>query len=42
MSGSGPTVFGIFAGEEGARQAARTLACESAWFVTAVKTLANA
>jgi 4-diphosphocytidyl-2-C-methyl-D-erythritol kinase len=39
MSGSGPTVFGIFAGEEGARQAAQALAGESAWFVTAVKTL---
>ena len=42
MSGSGPTVFGIFDGEASARQAAQTLAAESAWFVTAVKTLANA
>ncbi len=39
MSGSGPTVFGIFDGEASARQAAQTLAGESAWFVTAVKTL---
>jgi 4-diphosphocytidyl-2-C-methyl-D-erythritol kinase len=39
MSGSGPTVFGIFTGEEGARLAAQDLAGESAWFVTAVKTL---
>jgi 4-diphosphocytidyl-2-C-methyl-D-erythritol kinase len=41
MSGSGPTVFGIFAGEDSARQAAQALARESAWFVTVVKTLAN-
>jgi 4-diphosphocytidyl-2-C-methyl-D-erythritol kinase len=39
MSGSGPTVFGIFDGEASARQAAEKLAAESAWFVTAVKTL---
>ena len=42
MSGSGPTVFGIFDGEASARQAAQTLTAESAWFVTAAKTLANA
>ena len=41
MSGSGPTVFGIFDGEASARQAAQTLAMESSWFVTAVKTLGN-
>jgi 4-diphosphocytidyl-2-C-methyl-D-erythritol kinase len=41
MSGSGPTVFGIFAGEDSARQAAQALARESAWFVTVAKTLAN-
>ncbi len=39
MSGSGPTVFGLFTDEDGARQAARTLAAESDWFITAVKTL---
>jgi 4-diphosphocytidyl-2-C-methyl-D-erythritol kinase len=39
MSGSGPTVFGIFSGEDGARHAARALAGESSWFVTAVETL---
>lgn len=39
MSGSGPTVFGIFADEAGARQAAAELAQNSGWFVTAVKTL---
>jgi 4-diphosphocytidyl-2-C-methyl-D-erythritol kinase len=42
MSGSGPTVFGVFDGEAGARQAAQKLAGESGWFVSAVKTLANA
>ena len=39
MSGSGPTVFGVFADEAGARRAAAELAKESGWFVTAVKTL---
>jgi 4-diphosphocytidyl-2-C-methyl-D-erythritol kinase len=39
MSGSGPTVFGIFSGENDARRAAQALAGESAWFVTAVETL---
>jgi len=39
MSGSGPTVFGVFAGEEMARQAAQALVNESDWFVTTVKTL---
>ncbi len=39
MSGSGPTVFGVFADEESAQRAAGTLAAESDWFVTAVKTL---
>jgi len=39
MSGSGPTVFGVFADEAGARRAAVELAKESGWFVTAVRTL---
>ncbi len=39
MSGSGPTVFGVFADEESARQAARALAGENDWFVTVAKTL---
>jgi 4-diphosphocytidyl-2-C-methyl-D-erythritol kinase len=39
MSGSGPTVFGVFADETGARRAAAELADGSDWFVTAVKTL---
>ncbi|HEX9022434.1 MAG TPA: 4-(cytidine 5'-diphospho)-2-C-methyl-D-erythritol kinase [Geobacteraceae bacterium] len=39
MSGSGPTVFGLFADEDDAQRAARTLAAENDWFVTAVKTL---
>jgi 4-diphosphocytidyl-2-C-methyl-D-erythritol kinase len=39
MSGSGPTVFGVFDSEESARQAERELAKESGWFVMAVKTL---
>jgi 4-diphosphocytidyl-2-C-methyl-D-erythritol kinase len=41
MSGSGPTVFGVFDSEGNARQAERELAKESGWFVTAVKTLGN-
>lgn len=39
MSGSGPTVFGLFENEERARQAALELASESSWFVSAVRTL---
>ncbi len=39
MSGSGSTVFGVFAGETEARQAADKLSRENSWFVTAVKTL---
>jgi 4-diphosphocytidyl-2-C-methyl-D-erythritol kinase len=39
MSGSGSTVFGVFADEVTARQAAASLAAESNWFTTAVKTL---
>ena len=39
MSGSGPTVFGLFENEERARQAAQELARESSWFVQAVRTL---
>jgi len=39
MSGSGPTVFGVFADELAARKAAAALSVERGWFVTAVKTL---
>jgi 4-diphosphocytidyl-2-C-methyl-D-erythritol kinase len=40
MSGSGPTVFGIFAAEAAARRAAAELArVDAAWFVQAMKTL---
>ena len=39
MSGSGPTVFGIFPDEPGARRSAAKLALDGDWFVTAVKTL---
>ena len=39
MSGSGPTVFGLFDNEGRARQAAQELARESSWFVQAVRTL---
>jgi 4-diphosphocytidyl-2-C-methyl-D-erythritol kinase len=39
MSGSGPTVFGLFDNEEHAWQAAKELARESSWFVQAVRTL---
>jgi 4-diphosphocytidyl-2-C-methyl-D-erythritol kinase len=39
MSGSGPTVFGVFPDEAGARRAAGELARDNDWFVTAVKTL---
>jgi 4-diphosphocytidyl-2-C-methyl-D-erythritol kinase len=39
MSGSGPTVFGVFSDETGARSAADELAREKGWFATAVKTL---
>ena len=39
MSGSGPTVFGLFESEEGARRAARSIAETSDWFVTAVRAL---
>jgi 4-diphosphocytidyl-2-C-methyl-D-erythritol kinase len=39
MSGSGPTVFGVFADETGARRAAEELAQHSGWFTAAVKTL---
>ena len=41
MSGSGPTVFGVFDSEGSARLAEQELAKESGWFVTAVKTLEN-
>ena len=39
MSGSGPTVFGLFAAEDDARKAAAQIAEERDWFVTAVSTL---
>lgn len=39
MSGSGPTVFGVFAEERTARQAAEAIGQEQDWFVTAIKTL---
>ncbi len=39
MSGSGPTVFGVFEREEMARQAADELARKHDWFVAAVRTL---
>jgi len=39
MSGSGPTVFGLFGDEAGARRAAADLSREEGWFVTAAKTL---
>lgn len=39
MSGSGSTVFGVFAEEASARKAAETLSSESDWFVAAVQTL---
>jgi 4-diphosphocytidyl-2-C-methyl-D-erythritol kinase len=39
MSGSGPTVFGVFADEAGARRAVEELAEQSGWFTAAVKTL---
>ena len=39
MSGSGPTVFGLFVDEAGARKAAGELARNGGWFVTAVRTL---
>lgn len=39
MSGSGPTVFGLFASEEEARGAAQSIANSSDWFVAAVRAL---
>ncbi len=39
MSGSGPTVFGVFEDEAAARQCVAELGREVAWFATAVKTL---
>ncbi|MBT0652338.1 4-(cytidine 5'-diphospho)-2-C-methyl-D-erythritol kinase [Geomobilimonas luticola] len=39
MSGSGPTVFGIFEKEEEARQAVADLARETGWFAVAARTL---
>jgi 4-diphosphocytidyl-2-C-methyl-D-erythritol kinase len=39
MSGSGPTVFGIFAGEAVARQAAELLSATTGWFVAVTKSI---
>lgn len=39
MSGSGPTVFGMFEDEEGARRAAAEIGRHEGWFTAAVKTL---
>jgi 4-diphosphocytidyl-2-C-methyl-D-erythritol kinase len=39
MSGSGPTVFGLFDSELTAKRAATMLACENGWFVRAMKTI---
>ena len=39
MSGSGPTVFGIFEEESVARKAAEDIAAESGWFTAAAKAL---
>jgi 4-diphosphocytidyl-2-C-methyl-D-erythritol kinase len=39
MSGSGPTVFGIFEEEGPARETAESLKEETGWFTTAVRTL---
>lgn len=39
MSGSGPTVFGLFEGEAEARRAADELARREGWFTAAVRTL---
>ncbi|HTG82414.1 MAG TPA: 4-(cytidine 5'-diphospho)-2-C-methyl-D-erythritol kinase [Geobacteraceae bacterium] len=39
MSGSGPTVFGLFEKEEDAHRAARELARNTGWFTAAVRTL---
>lgn len=39
MSGSGPTVFGLFENEGCARHAAQKLASESSWFVRALSTI---
>lgn len=39
MSGSGPTVFGLFLSEEGALEAARSIGEASGWFVTVARAL---
>ena len=39
MSGSGPTVFGVFGSEQEARRAADEIARNNDWFVAAMKTL---
>lgn len=39
MSGSGPTVFGLFPSEEGALEAARSIDEASGWFVTVARAL---
>lgn len=37
MSGSGPTVFGLFSSEEGAQNAAQSIGGSSGWFVAVVR-----
>lgn len=39
MSGSGPTVFGVFAGEEAARRALAELPVSAGWFAAVTRTL---
>jgi 4-diphosphocytidyl-2-C-methyl-D-erythritol kinase len=39
MSGSGPTVFGLFSAEESARQAAARLTDATSWFVAVARTI---
>lgn len=39
MSGSGPSVFGIFESESAARMAAKKITAENGWFTAAVKAL---
>jgi 4-diphosphocytidyl-2-C-methyl-D-erythritol kinase len=39
MSGSGPTVFGVFTGESAARQAAAALPLETGWRVFVVQSM---
>jgi 4-diphosphocytidyl-2-C-methyl-D-erythritol kinase len=39
MTGSGPTVFGLFSAEEAARHAAAEIADSTSWFVAVTKTI---